>query len=106
MIFALKLKTLKFRLKAWSKTSVRYFKEMRRMCIEEISKLNTLEEDRSLSKEERKHRESLRKEFQIVAVKEEVFWRQRSRIRWLKEGDHNSKLFHKVASQYRKINDV
>ena len=36
-----------------------------------------------------------------VLLKEEVFWRQKSKINWIKEGDCNSKFFHKVANGKR-----
>ena len=36
-----------------------------------------------------------------VLLKEEVFWRQKSKINWIKEGDCNSKFFHKVANGRR-----
>lgn len=85
---------------------VSFFKEERKRCFEEIRKLDLLDDDQNLSSLERVSMDAFRKEFQIMAVKEEIFWKQRSRIRWLKEGDQNTKLFHKVASQYKRENDI
>lgn len=35
-----------------------------------------------------------KKELSRVYHLEEVYWRQNSRIQWLKEGDHNTQFFH------------
>lgn len=38
--------------------------------------------------------------------REETFWRQRSRIDWLKEGDRNSKFFHLTTLKHRASNCI
>ena len=36
-----------------------------------------------------------------MLLKEEVHWRQKSRVKWIKEGDCNSKFFHRMANGRR-----
>lgn len=42
----------------------------------------------------------------ILISREETFWRQRSRIKWLKEGDRNSKFFHLTTLKHRPSNRI
>jgi predicted DsbA family dithiol-disulfide isomerase len=37
---------------------------------------------------------------------EEVYWRQRSKISWLKEEDRNTKFFHRKATWRAKKNSI
>ncbi|PPR96359.1 hypothetical protein GOBAR_AA24307 [Gossypium barbadense] len=38
-------------------------------------------------------------ELNLEADKEELFWEQRARVNWLKNGDHNTSYFHNIAVQ-------
>ncbi|RVW62008.1 Transposon TX1 uncharacterized 149 kDa protein [Vitis vinifera] len=45
---------------------------------------------------------SVRKgELEELILREEIHWRQKARVKWVKEGDCNSKFFHKVANGRR-----
>ncbi|KAK9683880.1 hypothetical protein RND81_10G171700 [Saponaria officinalis] len=58
------------------------------------------------SKEALGERKCVVKEIAHLLRKEELFWRQRSRAVWLKEGDRNTKFFHRKAVQRRKRNYI
>ncbi|GMI70239.1 hypothetical protein HRI_000693200 [Hibiscus trionum] len=49
---------------------------------------------------------SLKKHIWDLLRTEERIWAQKSRSRWLVEGDRNSKYFHSVASNKRRINSI
>ncbi|XP_074278207.1 uncharacterized protein LOC141601801 [Silene latifolia] len=53
-----------------------------------------------------KERKRLMGEITHLLRQEEVFWRQRSRALWLREGDRNTKYFHRKARQRRKKNTI
>ena len=43
-------------------------------------------------------------ELENLAHLDETSWRQKSRVQWLKEGDNNTKFFHKIANSNRRRN--
>ncbi|XP_074314409.1 uncharacterized protein LOC141649624 [Silene latifolia] len=53
-----------------------------------------------------KERKKLLGEITSLLRQEEIFWRQRSRAIWLREGDRNTKYFHRKARQRKKKNTI
>lgn len=50
--------------------------------------------------------ERMETELERLLVKEEVYWKQRSRVDWLRHGDKNTAYFHKHASCRHKRNMI
>ena len=43
-------------------------------------------------------------EFSLREQQEEVFWNQKSKVKWLQEGEQNTGFFHKYALQHHQGN--
>ncbi|WMV21816.1 hypothetical protein MTR67_015201 [Solanum verrucosum] len=105
-ILAEKLKMLKAKLKEWSKTNKGNWKQRKEDILSQISSWETIQEQRPLTDDEMIQKTHLGMEFEEVAKQEEIAWKQRSRIQWLKQGDKNTKFFHRIATTHKRFNSM
>ena len=74
--------------------------------LETLKLLDAKEGEFGLSDLETCERDVVRSEVENLLSLEEISWRQKSRMLWIKEGDNNTKLFHKVANSHRRFNHL
>jgi hypothetical protein len=100
-VLASKLKALKEDLKFWNKHVFGDINLKQLQLMAELSQLDEKEERGGLSTAERNNRKAVVGELDKLAHLEEISWRQKSRVLWLKEGDNNTKYFHNMANSNR-----
>ena len=93
-----KLKFVKSKLKEWNKGVFGDLRKGKSTITLDIERIERLEQEGNLSQDLIALRNLRRKELEEVLLKEEEHWRQGSRIKWIKEGDSNSKFFHRVEN--------
>ena len=105
-ILARKLKALKEDFKKWNEEE---FGDLafRKICLlSELLGLDAREDLLGLSQEDQTRRSQIKSEVAHLASLEEISWRQKSRILFVKEGDNNTRFFHRVANSHRRTNHI
>lgn len=83
----MKLKLLKGRIKDWARHHFGNVRKVKEDLLKEIQRLHNKEEEGQLLQEEECIRLSLKEYFSRNVREEGIKWKQRSRCRWLNEGD-------------------
>jgi hypothetical protein len=97
-----KLKNLRRGLKLWAK-NIPCIKNLIAKVNETIDLLDIMEEWRDLTTEEWNLRDILKSHVLKLLHNQNVYWKQRGKIKWVKLGNENTKFFHtKATTNYRK----
>ena len=59
-----------------------------------------------LSLEDRSRRTVIKANIEHLTSLEEIFWRQKSKALFIKEGDNNTQFFHRLANSHRQTNQI
>jgi hypothetical protein len=106
-VLAQKLKALKVDLKLWNEQVFENVDSLQKARLEDLCKLDRLEEEeRGLDFDELLKKNLIASDLERIILQEEISWRQKSRVLWLKEGDKCTKFFHWIANSNRRSNFI
>ena len=73
-------------------------RERKKLILSDLGRIDLIEQEGNLNLDLLSERTLRRRELEDLLLKEEVHWRQKSRVKWIKEGDCNSNFFHRMAN--------
>ncbi|WJZ85876.1 hypothetical protein VitviT2T_005388 [Vitis vinifera] len=99
--FMRRLQYVKAKLKEWNKSSFGELKEKKKSILNDLANFDAIEQEGGLNPDLISQRVSRKGELEELILREEIHWRQKAKVKWVKEGDCNSKFYHKVANGRR-----
>ena len=103
-VFAKKLKALKEDIIQWNCREFGNVGCQKKELLGALNLFDAKEGDLGLSVAEIHERNSVRSQVEHLLSLEKISWRQKLRMLCIKEGDSNTKFFHKVANSHRRYN--
>ncbi|RVW90756.1 Transposon TX1 uncharacterized 149 kDa protein [Vitis vinifera] len=99
--FIRRLQYVKAKLKEWNKFSFGELKEKKKSILNDLANFDAIEQEGGLNPDLLSQRASRKGELEELILREEIHWRQKAKVKWVKEGDCNSKFYYKVANGRR-----
>ena len=105
-VLACKFKALKKDLKHWNKHVFGDVHFRKKCLLSKLFDLDLREGMQVLTMANKARKIEIKAEIKSLASLEEISWRQKSRALFLKEGDNNTRFFHKLANSHRRANTM
>ena len=102
-ILGRKLKALKGDLKKWNNKELGDLVFRKKCLLSKLLGLDAREDLSGLSHEDQTRRTQIKGEIAHLASLEEIPWRQKSRLLFVKEGDNNTRFFHRDANSHKEL---
>lgn len=101
-----KLKHIKAKIKVWNHEFFgNIFKEKKKL-EEKMEHIHEGWIQGNIYQDTMDRKKKLMKDSQLRCQQEETLWKQKSQIQWLKEGEQNTKLFHRSTIDHRGANKI
>jgi exonuclease III len=104
--FQQKLKNLKQLIKTWNKDTFGNIFDSQRQLAEQMENIQHQIRTRGLTDDLKTQEATITQQLGTRKAQEEILWRQKSRVQWLKEGERNTKFFHRSVMQRRHSNRI
>jgi len=101
-----RLKHIKGRLKESKKKKFGNIFEAKGEVEKKLKEINQILIIEGYTDERKEIVDSLQQEWDNRRMQEEILWRQKSRVQWIKEGERNTKFFHRSTIAQRKNNRI
>ena len=101
-----KLKLLKGNLKRWNHNTFGNIFQDKRALEGDLEKLKIITMVEGKTTENKLKEKEIMVKLDKRCEREEIFWKQNSRVGWLKEGEKNTSFFHRSVIQHRNHNRI